>query len=60
MAKSKNTNAESDFLKRMRDESQHLTGLDKALFDGLLEEYVGDDYGDTAAEVWYNLFGRSI
>ena len=33
---------------------------EKAISSGLLEEYVGDDYGDTAAEVWYNLFGRSI
>lgn len=30
---------ESAFLKRMHKESEHLTGLDKALFDGLLEEY---------------------
>ena len=30
---------ESAFLKRMREESEHLSGLDKALFDGLLEEY---------------------
>ena len=40
MAKGKKvTTGDSEFLKRMRDESQHLTGLDKALFDGLLEEY---------------------
>lgn len=27
------------FLERMREESKHLSGLDKILFDGLLEEY---------------------
>lgn len=30
---------ESAFLKQMREESKHLTGLDKILFDGLLDEY---------------------
>ena len=30
---------ESAFLKQMREESEHLSGLDKTLFDGLLEEY---------------------
>lgn len=30
---------DSTFLSRMRAESKHLTGLDKTLFDGLLEEY---------------------
>ena len=30
---------ESAFIARMREESQHLSGLDKVLFDGLLEEY---------------------
>ncbi len=33
---------------------------EKAISSGLLAEYTGDDYGDTAAEVWNNLFGRSI
>lgn len=30
---------QSAFLTKMREESQHLSGLDKILFDGLLEEY---------------------
>ena len=30
---------QSAFITQMREESKHLTGLDKILFDGLLEEY---------------------
>lgn len=30
---------ESAFIRQMREESKHLSGLDKVLFDGLLGEY---------------------
>lgn len=29
----------SSFIQRMQNESEHLSGLDKILFDGILEEY---------------------
>lgn len=33
---------------------------EEAVDSGLLEEYLGDDYGSSIAEVWDNLFGRTI
>lgn len=40
MPRTKKTSGEkSGFIARMQEESKHLSGLDKVLFDGLLEEY---------------------
>lgn len=39
MAKKTEEKKESAFLTRMKVESKHLAGLDKILFDGLLDEY---------------------
>lgn len=40
MPRAKRTSTtKSDFFIRMQKESKHLSGLDKVLFDGLLEEY---------------------
>lgn len=40
MPRARKTSGErSSFIARMQKESEHLSGLDKVLFDGLLEEY---------------------
>lgn len=39
MPRAKKSSDKSGFIDRMQKESKHLSGLDKVLFDGLLEEY---------------------
>lgn len=39
MTKKTTGKTDSSFLARMKAESEHLSGLDKILFDGLLDEY---------------------
>ena len=39
MPRAKKSSDKSDFIDRTQKESKHLSGLDKVLFDGLLEEY---------------------